>query len=141
MRQTSFMPPFESFLANGRRTKEVTVSIAVRVGEGPDQGIFSIFLPTPLRTGCATHINAAFCGDMSRTHIEFENAYNRFLVDEAAALAVNVVAHELAGRGDNEALAIVDLLAPLDENDKALDRPWVIGHSGEGIRPHAASAT
>ena len=22
-----------------------------------------------------------------------------------------------------------------------LDRPWVIGHSGEGIRPHAASAT
>ena len=50
--------------------KEVTVSIAVRVGEGPDQGIFSIFLPTPLRTGCATHINAAFCGDMSRTHID-----------------------------------------------------------------------
>ena len=22
-----------------------------------------------------------------------------------------------------------------------VDRPWVIGHSGEGIRPHAASAT
>ncbi len=24
---------------------------------------------------------------------------------------------------------------------KLMDRPWVIGHSGEGIRPHAASAT
>ncbi len=24
---------------------------------------------------------------------------------------------------------------------EGLDRPWVIGHSGEGIRPHAASAT
>ncbi len=24
---------------------------------------------------------------------------------------------------------------------KDVDRPWVIGHSGEGIRPHAASAT
>ncbi len=25
--------------------------------------------------------------------------------------------------------------------ENRLDRPWVIGHSGEGIRPHAASAT
>ena len=25
--------------------------------------------------------------------------------------------------------------------NSGLDRPWVIGHSGEGIRPHAASAT
>ena len=24
---------------------------------------------------------------------------------------------------------------------RLVDRPWVIGHSGEGIRPHAASAT
>ena len=24
---------------------------------------------------------------------------------------------------------------------EGVDRPWVIGHSGEGIRPHAASAT
>ena len=28
-----------------------------------------------------------------------------------------------------------------DSAGKTLDRPWVIGHSGEGIRPHAASAT
>ena len=33
-------------------------------------------------------------------------------------------------------------LAPNSSAYKALlDRPWVIGHSGEGIRPHAASAT
>ncbi len=28
-----------------------------------------------------------------------------------------------------------------EELPTVLDRPWVIGHSGEGIRPHAASAT
>ncbi len=28
-----------------------------------------------------------------------------------------------------------------DASASAVDRPWVIGHSGEGIRPHAASAT
>ncbi len=29
----------------------------------------------------------------------------------------------------------------LEQKKDLVDRPWVIGHSGEGIRPHAASAT
>ena len=32
-------------------------------------------------------------------------------------------------------------LSSLFGDKEDLDRPWVIGHSGEGIRPHAASAT
>lgn len=103
--------------------EDAAVSIAVRVlDEEPQPGTFSIFLPTPLSTGCAVLINAPFFGDMSRTHIDFGTeddpssshaaVYNRFLLSEAARLAVYVVAQELAGRGDDEARAVVDLLAP-----------------------------
>ena len=70
--------------------QEASVSIGVRLGEVPEPGALSIFLPTLLETGCATHINAPFFGDMSRTHIDFgaeddqgsSNGaiYNRFLL-------------------------------------------------------------
>ena len=102
--------------------QEAAVSIGVMLGEEPKPGALSIFLPTFLETGCATHINAPFFGDMSRTHIDFgtddeqgssnDAIYNRFLLSEAARLAVFVVQNELSGQGLEEAQAVVDLLAP-----------------------------
>lgn len=102
--------------------RDAAVSIAVALGDFPVMGSLSIFLPTPLGTGCATHINAPFFGDMSRTHIDFGAGddqglssgavYNRFLLAEAAGLAVTVVRDELSGQSIAEARAIVDLLSP-----------------------------
>ena len=42
--------------------KETVISFAVRLGDAPEKGVFSIFLPTELPTGCATHISAPFFG-------------------------------------------------------------------------------
>lgn len=91
---------------------DMTVSVAALIGDRPEGGRFSIFLPTLVPTGSAIHINAPFFGDMSRTSISFDDAYNRQLLDTALDLSMNVVRHKLAGRGEQEARAIVDFLAP-----------------------------
>ncbi|TKB87886.1 MAG: hypothetical protein E8D43_00670, partial [Nitrospira sp.] len=92
---------------------DIAVSVAVRLGEEPDAGRYSIYLPTLVATGSAVHINAPFFGDMSRTSIPFEDAYNRHLLETATDLSLEVVRERLAGRGENEARAILDFLAPL----------------------------
>ena len=111
--------------------QKAAVSIAVRLGKEPELGVLSIFLPTLLGTGCATHISAPFFGDMSRTHVDFGASdnessssgaiYNRFLLSEAARLAISIVRNELAGHGPDEARAIVDLLAPLTTDHGATE--------------------
>ena len=102
--------------------RDASVSIGVRVGDVPEVGRLTIFLPTRLGTGCGAHINGSFFGDMSRTSIDFGDegsdesstaaVYNRYLFAAAARLSLSVIAEELAGRGEDEARAIVDLLAP-----------------------------
>lgn len=101
---------------------DVFVSVAVRVGDDPEPGLFSIYLPTGVATGSAAHINAPFFGDMSRTHIPFDDAYNRHLLKLAGELALEVIRTKLAGRGAEEGRAIVDLLAPLGGDDLAIQR-------------------
>lgn len=104
--------------------EEASVSIGVKLEGAPQPGILSIFLPTLLNTGCATHINAPFFGDMSRTNIDFGadddglersgagTSYNRFLLFEAARLAISVAKRELAGQNSDAARALIDLFAP-----------------------------
>jgi hypothetical protein len=112
--------------------RHATVSIAVPTVVVPEPGTFSIFLPTPLETGLATHVNAPFFGDMSRTHIDFGDAesgagspaavYNGHLLGQAAELAVAVISEELAGQSVEAACAIVDLLAPCGQSTPAIER-------------------
>jgi hypothetical protein len=92
--------------------KEAVLSFAVRLGDAPEKGVFSIFLPTELPTGCAAHISAPFFGDMSRTDIDFENAYNGILLRAAAQKAMEVSLTDLKAHGVDEARAIIDLLSP-----------------------------
>jgi len=92
--------------------KEAVISLAVRLGDAPEKGVFSIFLPTELATGCAAHISAPFFGDISRTDIDFENAYNGFLLRAAAQKAMEVSLADLKSHGVDEARAIIDMLAP-----------------------------
>ncbi len=99
--------------------QEAVISLAVRLGDIPEKGVFSIFLPTDLPTGCAAHISAPFFGDMSRTDIDFENEYNSYLLHAAATKAVEIVHSDLKSHGLDEARAIIDLLAPLPEEKLA----------------------
>lgn len=103
--------------------EEVSVSMAVRLGATPDVGKFSIYLPTRRPTGSAVHLNAPFFGDMSRTSIDFEDAYNKQLLETAADLVLEVVRKRLAGKGEDEARAIVDCLAPVGPSQ--LGDSWI----------------
>ena len=103
---------------------DISVSVAVRLGDIPETGRFSIYLPTLVVTGSAVHVNAPFFGDMSRTSIPFDDAYNRQLLETAGDLALEVVRGRLARRGPAEARAIVDLLAPYGTDHAAVAR-WL----------------
>ena len=112
--------------------RHATVSIAVPMVAVPEPGTFSIFLPTPLETGLAAHVNAPFFGDMSRTHIDFADSesaagspaaiYNNYLLSQTAGLAVAVISEDLAGQSVETACAIVDLLAPCGQSAPAMER-------------------
>lgn len=99
--------------------QDVSVSIAVRLGDVREVGTFSIYLPTGIPTGSAVHINAPFFGNMSRTDISFGDGYNRRLLDTAASLAIEVVRLHLAGKAEREAQQIVDIVAPFGTDSLA----------------------
>ena len=104
--------------------EDVSVSVAVRMAEVPEAGVFSIYMPTSIPTGSAVHVNAPFFGNMSRTDISFNDGYNRRLLNAAACLVVEVVRKQLAGKRLDEARMIVDMLAPYGGEASASAR-WV----------------
>jgi len=112
------------------------ISLAVRVGETPADGLFSIFLPTLVQTGCAAHVNAPFFADMSRTDIDFDKqAYNRGLLEEIWKLTIDITRNELAEGERFAAGCIVDMLGPHGDSGAAQRwRAGIIAHLGkEGI--------
>ena len=96
---------------------EATVEIAVQVGSEPDDGVLNIYLPTQVPSGCAAHFSAPFFGDMSRTDIDFENPLNSLLLRTIAEKGIDVILKSLSGKGEAEAAAIIDILAPTDSNE------------------------
>ncbi len=96
---------------------EATVEIVVQVGNAPDDGVFNIYLPTQVPSGCAAHLSAPFFGDMSRTDIDFKNSLNSLLLRTIAEKGVDVILNSLSGKGADEAAAIIDILAPTDSNE------------------------
>lgn len=92
---------------------DAEVSIAIRSGVERDAGIFSIYLPTNEVTGSAVHVNAPFYGDINRTSIAFDNAYNRHLVDVAVDLALQAALAHTKDVSLDAGRAVLDLLSPL----------------------------
>lgn len=97
--------------------QDAEVSIAIRSGGEQDAGCFSIYLPTRERTGSAVHVNAPFYGDMSRTSIEFDNEYNRHLLDVAVDLALRAALAQTSVRTPDAGQAVLDLLGPLSRDE------------------------
>lgn len=96
---------------------EATVEIAVQVGSEADDGVLNIYLPTQVPSGCAAHFSAPFFGDMSRTDIDFENPLNSLLLRTIAEKGIDVILKSLSGKGEAEAAAIIDILAPTDSDE------------------------
>ena len=113
------------------KLKTVEITLAVGSSQTPTPGQLSIFLPTTLASGASVNINAPFFGDMSRTEINFgglsedaegDAVYNRFLLAQAADLAIEAIESDLQGKSEVEAADIVDLLAPNPVGGPAADR-------------------
>lgn len=98
--------------------QEARIGVAVRNGEEPAEGRFSIFLPTDLPTGTFAHLNAPFFGEMSRTKIDLEEPLNQLLLSRLGALVADV-ARQLSGGSTAAAAIVIDLLAPAGSNSEA----------------------
>jgi hypothetical protein len=97
--------------------RKAEVALAVRVGEIPEKGLISIFLPTEQSSGAACHLNAPFYGDISRTEVDFTKPFNKLLIDKMAKKATDIVYRHLAGKGLDEARAIFDILVPISSQE------------------------
>lgn len=99
------------------KVRKAEVAMAVRVGEIPEKGLISIFLPTELSSGAACHLNAPFYGKISRTEVDFTEPFNKLLIEKMARKAAHIVSKHLAGKGLDEARAILDILVPISSQE------------------------
>jgi hypothetical protein len=100
------------------------VTIAVIVGPAPESGVISIFLPSQIKTGIATHVNGPFFADISRTDVNFAEPLNRLLLDAAVSMAAELIIGHLQGKTTEEARVVVDLLgAPGHSQGDGIDLP------------------
>jgi hypothetical protein len=104
--------------------RKATFSIAVRLGEVSEKGKIHIFLPTELTSGCGAHLNGPFYGDISRAHINFAHPFNELLLSRIVEKVIDVVLYSLAGKGLDEARAIIDMLSPFPETGDSGSRWW-----------------
>ncbi|MDC0708745.1 DUF3883 domain-containing protein [Stigmatella sp. ncwal1] len=102
-----------------KKLTEVSLAVAVRLDQ-PTEGLFFIHLPTKLPTGVAAHLHAPFYGDLSRKNIDWTNPLNALLLRYVIKWIDQLVRQHLAGGGLQDALAIIDLLAPLQGSTNAI---------------------
>ena len=108
------------------KVRKAEVALAVRVGESPEKGLISIFLPTEQSSGAACHLNAPFYGDIRRTKVVFDDKkfkFNKILIEKMAKRAAHIVSKHLAGNGLDEARAILDILVPISSQE-ANGKDW-----------------
>ncbi len=93
--------------------RQVTISVAVEETREPRQGVFVIFLPTKVKTGVASQVNAPFYGSLDRRQINFKDRYNELLMEFVADLVLDATDELVAGSPEDwRGRAVVDLLAP-----------------------------
>lgn len=101
------------------KVRKAEVALAVRVGESPEKGLISIFLPTERSSGAACHLNAPFYGDISRTEVDLAKPFNKLLIEKMAKKAADIISGHLTGKRLHEAQAIIDLLASLSTQNSS----------------------
>lgn len=92
--------------------QEISISVATPTGAVPEQGLYSVYLPTLQPSGCGAFINAPFYAKLDRTGVDFNYTFNKELANRAAKLAVRVACDFLPGGKTVASRAAVDLMAP-----------------------------
>ena len=96
--------------------RRVTVGIAVEEAPEPEEGVFVIFLPTEMTTGTGAHINAPFYGSLNRRRIDFDDYYNKLLLENVLDLCLDAVSELVSEEPEDwRARAVIDLLSSTAE--------------------------
>ena len=91
---------------------QVAVGIAVEEAPEPEEGVFVIFLPTEMTTGTGAHINAPFYGSLNRRRIDFDDCYNKLLLESVLDLCLDAVSELISEEPEDwRAQAVIDLLS------------------------------
>jgi hypothetical protein len=100
----------------GDQWKELTAptcSLAIERVKEPRAGRYYASLPTAVSTGLAAHFDGPFFASIDRKSIQWDVALNAFLRRCLHRLCLNAL-QDLAGRGSEEARAVIDVLSPVD---------------------------
>ena len=88
------------------------MGIAVEEAPEPEEGVFVIFLPTEMTTGTGAHINAPFYGSLNRRRIDFDDCYNKLLLESVLDLCLDAVSELISEEPEDwRAQAVIDLLS------------------------------
>lgn len=94
------------------KVSKVPVGVAVEDTPKPKAGFFVIFLPTEEKTWTGAHINAPFDGSLNRCHINFNESYNKLLLDIVSDLCLDVTKDLVSGEPEKwRAQAVIDILS------------------------------
>ena len=92
--------------------RRVMVGIAVEEAPDPVEGVFVIFLPSEMATGTGAHVNAPFYGSVNRRQINFDDAYNRLLLEYVLDLCIDTVNGLILQEPEEwRARAVIDILS------------------------------
>ena len=92
--------------------RQVEVGVAVEETAEAREGVYVIFLPTEVRTARGAHINAPFHGSLNRLKINFDDPYNKLLLDFVADLVLDTTVDLLEGDAEVwRGRAVIDLIA------------------------------
>ncbi len=102
--------------------RRVTLGVAVEDAPAAEDGVFVIFLPTEMTTGTGAHINAPFYGSLDRRQINFDDPYNKLLLECVLDLCLDVATGLVSAPAEGwRARAVVDLLA---STETVGGKPW-----------------
>lgn len=94
------------------KVSKVPVGVAVEDTPKPKAGFFVIFLPTEEKTWTGAHINAPFDGSLNRCHINFNESYNKLLLDIVSDLCLDMTKDLVSGEPEKwRAQAVIDILS------------------------------
>lgn len=92
--------------------RQVEVGVAVEETAEAREGVYVIFLPTEVRTARGAHVNAPFHGSLNRLKINFDDPYNKLLLDFVADLVLDTTVDLLEGDAEVwRGRAVIDLIA------------------------------
>ena len=92
--------------------RKASVGIAVEDTCSSVEGVFVIFLPTAKTTGTGAYVNAPFYGSLDRRQIDFEEKYNKLILDSVLDLCIETVSELIAGQPEPwRARAVLDIVA------------------------------